>query len=857
MNVGKDANVVVLFGNGAIEMFAPLVERWSQILLPGQWRGFQFYLVGTEPPDPGKFSQLDNKLVNNRNTTFYCFEDEPPTSGDFYAAIGDKIETSDRVHIHLVCDSDAGEIDYSWVERMVRSASEISSLTFDYTYYLVLGRNRSPAERDGMISLTKTAQGSTILIGEENSHSGRVPLENRRNAVILTVLLNGSGELILEHSVVYSVGYSALNANGAELKRMRESTVCSALNDLLAHPITSAAELGQLLDIFPEGVSSTSEIRDWLENYTRQHLKKPSATALKNAWVTTRFDPELPPSEAVKRMRRFVDLNYTGDQAIGEEAKELGWRTESAVREQFCHSILTACISEKVMNEIAESFGKLARDAVQPNSCTYPPKTLKQRFGGGKEEYLADCKKAVLRSIEAYMVDSNLSVYATEMEACYRRLGKWLQRAQDKNGYDQSGTANHLVQEIQSELNSNEAGDLLRLETKYDDYAAALGKLNLTLGDLVRNVDRPFYQKDGTLSEEEWRAFITQAGMNAEAKMPQEFRGEFFRVLNAELSTQEEREKFFDEYLYMGTRMYYNLKAVSSNGISYYLADQRLTDHWFNEKEHIYKARTDNAENLTLYPVGRLSTEEYLSDDAVYFKQDSGGRSSTGRRLFTDAFANREKKESGPRTSRYDLFGEKTGRTTDQPNPKSPQQEQEKRPAGQNNVRLVPDDKNEYRLYWEWNGNDETAMVEIRQYGEKVGKIAVIPVKQFKQNGDNMNVTTAVMAGKPIPAGTLSVTIRDQNMNILVNDAEVPGRREVVRYKVNATSLELLPRTRSIVDKLVLRTTATDGTVTYYPLYAAQDGEVWTYRGLNLSDGAVVEEPSQANGEIIPIDMGK
>ena len=101
---------------------------------------------------------------------------------------------------------------------------------------------------------------------------------------------------------------------------------------------------------------------------------------------------------------------------------------------------------------------------------------------------------------------------------------------------------------------------------------------------------------------------------------------------------------------------------------------------------------------------------------------------------------------------------------------------------------------------------------------------------------------------------------RPPNLKLPLRDGDVDREEDEAyqdAYLVNATSLELLPRTRSIVDKLVLLTTATDGTVTYYPLYAAQDGEVWTYRGLNLSDGAVVEEPSQANGEIIPIDMGK
>lgn len=858
INVGKDTNVIVFFGDGAIEMFAPLVERWSQILLPGQWRGFQFYLVGSKAPDSVTLARLDTNLVNDKNTEFYIFtEENPPTGDDFYNAIGDKIGATDRVRFQLICDSAGKDLDYEWAAGMIGAAGDIGSLTFEYTYYLVIGRNREPAERDGMLRLVNAKKGTTILIGEENSHGGRVSPEIRLNAIILGVLFHSIGELALQRDTVYSFGYSALNANGSELKRMRERTVCRALIDIFANPITSPAELNQTLQILPEEVSSIMEIRSWLENYTRQHLKKPAASAMKNAWITIRFDSEMSPNDAVRRMRRFVDLNYTAEQAIREEAKELAWRTENAVRERLRRSILTAFLSEKVMEEIAEAFHKLSKIEVLLHGCTYPPKTLKQRLGAGREEYLAECKKAVWKSIEAYMVEKNISIYASEMEACYRKLKDWLQRAQDNNGYDQSGAAVRLLQEVQNELNSNDAGDLLRLENKYDDYAEALGRLNLNLGDLTRNVDRVFYQKDGTLTESEWRSFISEAGLNVEIKMPPEFRGEFFHVLNAELSTQKEREDFFDQYLYMGTRMYYSLKTSSTSGISYYLADQRLTDHWFSEKEHIYKARTDNAENLTVYLIGNLSPQECLSDESAYFK---GNRRKTdpAHRLFSsETFGSQEKKRHElPRTPRHVLFGGDRSGSAPAPGSENNPVAAEKTER-QVQIMLKPDDRNEYRLYWDWNGNDQTAMVEIRQYGEKVGKTAVIPVQQFKENGNNMNVTYSIMAGKPIPAGMLSVTIRDQNMKVLMEDIEVPGRREIVRFRVNGNGLELKPFNRSAVEKLVLRTTDLDGTITYFPLYPALEGEQWIYRGMKITDGAVVEDPTQANGEIIPIDMGK
>ena len=856
----KDTNVVVLCGDGAVALFIPLVEKWSRVLQPGEWKGVQFYLIGSVPPAAGEFSQLDTRIVNSHNTAFYCFDDAPPTGMDLFASIGEKIGNSDRVHLHIVCDSDGKETDYNWILHLVQATKEMQALSFDYTFFLILGMSRSPVEKTGMLSLIHAVNGSCVLIGEENSHGGRVPPEQRRSATILAILLNAMGELMLTHEKSYSIGYSALNANGAELKRLCESKVCQTLREVLGAPVTSVSEARDEIDFFPEGVTSIAEIRNWMEQYTRQRLKKPTGVSLRNAWVTTRFDPSLNPSEAIRRMKRFVDLNYTDVPEVRENAKKLAWETEERICWQLCKSILTSCISEQVTEDLIEVFHRIASEEAQPVGCTYPAMPLGLRLGnllgkGKNDEYVNECKKSVYRSIDRYIVEKNVSVYAAELEACYRRIGAWIQKAQGRDEDEgQYYTAAGLIQEIQRELNSNEYGDLLQLETKYDDYAAALGKLNLTLRDLKSGTGNQFFQKDGILSEKEWRAFITAAGKNVEKKLPSEFRGDFFHVLNAELSTQEERERFFDEFLNMGIRMYYNLQAEQSPGISYYLADQRLTDHWFNAKEHIYKAKnTDNAENLTLYPLGSLSADQLLQDDSIYFRNKGQVAGNRGRNLFSEAFEGKKESGGARNTDRYSLFD----KAEEPAEPvKKPEARKEKvKKTG--SVRLIPDENNEYRLSWEWHGNDEMAMVEFSQYGEKVGKIAAISVKEFKKNGNNMNVTFAVMSGKPVPAGVLSVTIRDQNNNIFIDSEPVPGRREVVRYLIRGNSLELKPGSRNAIEKLVLRTTDTDGTTTFYPLYASQEDRPWFYQGLQLSDGAIIEDPTQGKGEIIPIDMGK
>ena len=170
--------------------------------------------------------------------------------------------------------------------------------------------------------------------------------------------------------------------------------------------------------------------------------------------------------------------------------------------------------------------------------------------------------------------------------------------------------------------------------------------------------------------------------------------------------------------------------------------------------------------------------------------------------------------------------------------------EQENQPAfaSDGKVQLIPDEKNEYRLSWPWHGNDQTAMVEMFQAGDRIGKVAVIPVGKFLANGGNMNVSTDIMGGKVLPMGLLTVTIRGADKDVFLADIPVQGRRQVVRYKITGTRLQLRPENAELVKQLVLRTIEADGTRIDYPLYYAPS---WLYEGLSINNGKIAADSDQ------------
>ena len=836
----SDTNVIVLYGDGAVSHFADLINRWNGMLSYNQWDRLQFILAAGEMP---KF-QLEepaSQRVNSNNTRFFRIQEEGPNESVYYGLVYNKVKTG-TLRLHLICDAGERELSYDWAKTLIQSASMIGTLTTHCYYYFHFGRNSSIGENEQIIQLLKTQEGTTFLLGDSDELGGYIRPEERWYATELAVLLNCAGRLSVSRGA-YSLGYSSLNASGSELRRICESAGCQALQEILGKQVTTMSEAGMSVPLLMDGLDSLKGMREWLRAIAKERVPAPKPSALRNAWVTIRMNRNLPATEAVRRMKRFADLNYAGNRTVQEIAGELAGETERTVRGRLRYSVATAGFSPQVFQEIAAELHGIASMNPEPNGCTYPKPPLLVKLGKGIPEYEEQCKAQIMSSIRDYILEKNLCVFARELEQAYLRLADWVAATKEISLHRRGKeTALELLQDIRKELDDREKGNVIQLKMKYRAYAEALEAIRPPLSDLTENAETEYFDEQGNPIEKAWRQLVHQAGKNMEKRLPEQFRGDFFRVLNGEFSTKEEREKFFEEYLRSGKRMYMHLKVMPGQGVPVLLADERLTDSWFT-KQNIYQTRTDNAENLTLYPLS-MEAAELLKDTTAYFRgKDAVSRGTGGIDIFAETKTQKER-PAPTALPEQNLF-------------ETPA-EQETRNAfsgAVSDVHMEPDAKNEYRLYWPWKGNDATAMVELFQNGEKVGRVAVIPVLKFRQNGDNLYVTEEIMGGRSVPAGTLTVTIRDAKNAIYVEGAAVSGRRDVVRYRMNNQMLRLRPDMNSSMAKLVLRSTDTDGTQTYYPLYPAAEGDMWRYEGLQINDGRIVTDPTQPAGPIYAINV--
>ncbi len=838
-------NVIVLYGDQAAGRYSELINRWSGMLPTTQWASFQFILVGRNKPSI-HLNEEALSLVSNNNTWYYGIEGPVPDSSMYHELIADKIQKG-TIHLHLVTDAGEEALSCEWLKEFIRVALSYEPST-KCLYYLQFGRASEPGDRAEIISMLEEFPGSAFFLTDTQENGGKVSAEDRWHAVELAMLMNG-GENFPLSGEAFSFGYSSLNANGSELRILRESAACAALREELNKSVHSLHESEAYLQLLPEGARSVSELRTWLEDKVKEQVHPSRPAAWKNAWITTRMSPDLPPMKALERMKRFADMNFAANEEILGMAKALAVLTEKRVRQELREHAVTACLSPEPLEEIAGAFRRMVNEDPQPGGCAYPKRPFKLILGKGLEEYTEQCKRAVAARINEYIREKNLSAYAAELAGAYERAAGWVRNlSEDQTVGRHRMTAMEYLQARQRDLDGSDEGNALRLGQKYERYRSELSDMHPSLLTLTEGIRNVYYSENGAADEKAWNDLVTRAAANMEKKLPQSFKGDFFKVLGTEFNTAEDREKFFDSFLQNGPRMYRNLSAEASDGVPVLLADNRLMQEWAVSRS-IYEVNTDNAENLTLYRLGNMTAVKYLEDRTFYFKGST--RADLGQSLFPE----HEKEAPRPRRqgaawdtgSLFSSGGEQaSGRETGP---------EESAPRHKSVVKMVPDEKNDYRLYWPWNGNDRTAMVELFQGGEQIGRVSVIPVQLFQKNGNNMNVSAEIMNGKPLPMGILTVSIRDERGAVYIADAPVPGRREVVRYKISGGRMQLRPENRGLVEHLALQTIEPDGTKLYFPLYPSEGENIWLYEGLTINNGRITPYGRQGADHIFPVQV--
>lgn len=828
------ANIIVFYGDDAVRHFAEMMNQWSGILDAQEWKSFYFILAAEHAPVLEELSEAACSYVNDENVIFYDLKNLAPSPKE-YGTIVWKVLTGGQLRLHLICSGWKTELDYRWMREFCASVLADVTHTTLFILYLMLSRNGKEQEKESMLEWLeeiKNVEAPCFFISDTDLNGSRVDEKNSWHATYLAVLLNCTGRVPLSRQP-YSLGYSALNADGSELANLCRSEACSMILNMLQAGAISGTEARTLA--LPEGTQTGENLQEWLAEQMKQSVRHPKISEMNNAWVTIRMSTELESETAYRRMERFIDLNYAGKDSAVVQAEQLARQVKAEVINRLCRRVTTASIPVQEINNIAQQLKQIAHSEDIGISCKFPQKPF-FKLKKNMDKYLDDCKDAVKEALRKHEKQTNLQIYAEMMAATYMEIAQWLEKLQ-KGAQERRTTAILYLEQRKNWLERENGGNTVALRHKYPNYTQELDNLNIPLSVLTEGLDgrEAFFTEDGSIVEKSWDKLIRQAGEVLHHRMPQGYNGRFFDALRREFATQEELNRFFNNYLANGARMYYNPGAIANGNQTYYLVDSQWSGNWFTENT-LY-ADTDNAENLTMYPIGGVTAAECLKQPGTYFQ--NADKTIGGVQLFG--------KRAEPLTGNTLFGGRKRQQEEETPLKMQGVQQAEKNPAQSPDVvKLQPVANGHYMLKWPWNGNDKTAMVEATQFGKRLGSIKVISVSEYQQNGNALDFSEDIMEGKAVPNGWLTVTIYNEDSQPLFQEVSVPGRQEIVKYKISGGRLSINTSSGKILERLVLKATGSDGQITYYPLYRGEDEgtTVHEYTGLSLSNGILVEDPT-------------
>lgn len=833
------ANIVIFYGDAAVGRYVELINNWSYMLAPARWENLLFLLINQQAPDMSGLNDRAKSLVSDRNTRLYT-PDSDPLSEQAYTNLVWNImgAGAGNVHLHLICACGTQQTSYHWIQSLCATAGKNPTYTCKSFLYLMFGRDSLPYERQQILELLQASSREnlkfyTFFLSDTNSGGGRVETSERWHALYLATLLNCAQKMPLDCQA-FSLGYSVLNANGKELEFIRRRRACALL---LNEMDSGLPEVDARKQILPEGLHSAEGLREWLQEKVKNASLFPSSTAVKNAWITIRMSANLDARTACNRMKRFIDLNCVYHSTVKDKARQAAWEVKQTIKEKLCSALLTAIFPSHTLTEMSDAFQRIAEEKPQISICQFPRRPwLSTKSAMSK--HLEECKQLVWKRAYEYGIRSLVAIYADAFAQVYAELAAWTQQL--VSGIDDQGKsrekARDFLQREQDRLDREDGGNVLHLRQKYKNYSQEVDLLQPTLADLFQGMAQVrYYQEDGILCEESWHKLLDLASSNLRKKLPADFQGSFFNMLHAEFHSQEERSRFFDSYLRSGPRMYFNLSMTVGAGQSFFMVDRQLADQWFNANT-LFETNTDNAENLTLYPMPGKEAYDCLGDPGTYFSGQIGEERTQS--LF-----------AAPHHA-----GTAAYKQLDGASPAPQDHTAAMRPTPERNaqdVTLCPDARGHYMLRWTWRGNDKTATVIATQFGAQLGQISVIPVEKFQRNGGAMDFSTDVLSGKPIPQGDLLISIRDENGRPYIQNAKVTGYRELVVYKLNGNCLTLKPAHGNLIQRLVLQCPDINGQRIFLPLYAADHDEKYLFKELTLQGGSVVEDPMQRTGTII------
>lgn len=809
---------VVLYGKKTCNRLLEILNYWQTILVDHAWDRVLFLCVTAENeewqfPGEGEKTAATQELLDKQIVRCMPMKlklEQPNTwkmPVHFLEALAYKLHLG-GVMLHCICDDlSAAPPAKAAVSLMESAVSYLGKGNVSCLYYLMLREKFAARQQQKEIALTiheRQPDAAVYLLSNIANDGSRLHKFELRRAAMCEILIASLGKRFFTPPMVYTLGYTSLNANDQELYSMRRNAIADVLRDHYDAPITKpeawdilTMKTGRPPQEFTEYAIPTA-VNNWVGGVADKFVIKPKERELENLRVLAGISTAQDAGGLYDACNKFFEVNMTA-------------RTDMALRSKVEMHIsnvmaeLRKCINlQGFPVALLHSMMDVLKKIKSGNVNSVRPALRNKKLLESVPSYLNECAVTVSNQVRSQYVARAAAKVAECLLAGFEQIEKTIEKVHKGDNFA------HVML-----THTAFSTEKLNMQNKYPQYAQAIsetindGELHLFSTEWLQSAGC-VYDENFQIDEKAIHALIENGVNILHRHMPRGFNATFMDALHVEFDSDIAMEGFLDRFLYNNKRHMFNCPYVTvsslDNAIMYFVDDDLEGMPWVEkQKSKSIIANNDNIEKISFHQLDKdlhwLAAE--WQDENRYF-------------------GTHEEIEMGEFGSWASSGGMGSGPVARRMPPTLQLEQSEDNPR---NLRLTPvDDK--LMLTWTWEAGMKSVLVSVNGDGGRP-----IEAGAYMLHG-GLDVTARVTYGR-------NEVILKRLDNSLYGKMNLCGKQYPVRFRFipsNKEGVMLKMRGRIPANAaLMLCERTADGKHCFYPVASRGMNGDMVYDGLKLA----------------------
>lgn len=604
-------SAVVLYGKKTCNRLVEILNYWQTILTEAAWDSVFFLCVtrddedwkfpGEGEPTVGTQALLAKQLVRCMPMKVDCKNPAQAMMPVGYLQTLQFKISAGNVMVHCICDDLSAAPPAEAAHALVASAqSYLGEGNVSCLYYLLLRDSLAARQQQRMLAdiISNRQPGAAVyLLGQIANNGSRLHKFELRRAVMSEILVAAQGMRSYAPPMVYTLGYTSLNANDQELYSLRRDAIANLLRNAHSEPITKpdawdilTRKSGQQPQDYNEYAIQTA-VNNWVSSVAENFVAKPKDRELENLRILAGINT---PEEAVglyEACNKFFEVNMTArtDVALNKSVEKHIDSVLAELRQyiNICGFPLT--LLQNMRNEL----NNIQHREIHEFRPALPRRRLLQK----KEEYLNECAQMMSNHVRGTYVAKAASKVAAGLVQGFSHIEKVILRMQGNDNFA------YLLQGHQLAATAG-----INLRQKYPKYTTDMDQT--IVNGMLSHFGPQWLRGAGAIYDQEFQldkaaisALVDSGVETLHKNMSTGFNSTFMDALHTEFNTSSAMATFLNQYLFNNNRIMFNCPFVQTNiqpnDTKYYVDANLQNMPWVqNQQGHVIIANNDNIEKV-------------------------------------------------------------------------------------------------------------------------------------------------------------------------------------------------------------------------------------------------------------------